>query len=281
MIDISGHLRDYRSDLGFLNQEVPLEINCCGQQEFITQDFYKSRTSGRFDYQLLYIANGTGTFTMDGRKKKFGSGNIILYAPHEPQIYSYSHQERTAVYWIHFTGQDVPSLLESFHIHTGYIGDILQVKQLFQEIILELQLKKPGFRTVIHACFLKLLVLIDRHQGKSPIQHQQDFLIDRLIIHLNQSYHLSWSVKEMAGYCNLSEGYFAHYFKGITGVSPMQYITSLRIDKAKSYLTESTMTVSSIALILGYQDAMYFSRVFKKLTGVSPSEYRKHYLACT
>ena len=58
MIDISGHLRDYRREIGFSDESKPLIINCCGYQKFMTENFSKSRPTGRLDYQLIYIYQG-------------------------------------------------------------------------------------------------------------------------------------------------------------------------------------------------------------------------------
>ncbi len=274
MIDISGHLRTYRREIGFLNNDVPLEINCCGQQTFLTQDFSRSRMSGRLDYQLIYVTRGRGYFTVSGEELEVPAGNIVLYRPHEPQIYSYSYQDKTSVLWIHFTGYDVERLLEKFDIHSGYIGSSIQIKDIFQEIIKELQLKKPGYDSMVNADFERLLALICRSMTAPPADAGKDLVLEQLIIELNHSYNKAWSITSMAQFCNLSEGYFSHYFRDKLGASPMKYLTTLRIEKAKFLLSESDVSVSNIAASLGYSDVLYFSRIFKKAVGESPTAYR-------
>lgn len=274
MIDISGHLREYKREIGFVNNEVPLEVNCCGQQTFLTQDFSKRRMEGRLDYQLIYITRGSGLFTISGRSDTVSAGNIILYNPHEPQIYSYKCYDKTNVYWIHFTGNKVKYLLDQLDIHSGYIGNSIQIQDIFQDIITELQLKKSDFNRVVTADFQKLLVLINRQLQLENTKEQNDLLLESLILQLNQNYNKPWTISTMAGLCNLSDSYFSHYFKEKTGISPMKYLTDLRMEKAKFLLSESDMPVSSIATSLGYNDVLYFSRIFKKNIGESPTVYR-------
>lgn len=278
MIDISGHLRDYRREIGFSDESKPLIINCCGYQKFMTENFSKSRPAGRLDYQLIYIYQGQGTFWTNGKSEKISSGNIVLFKPNEPQIYSYSFKDSPVIYWIHFTGNSVKELLSEFHIQSCYIGEHSLLKNLFQEIIMELQLKKTGFETIINATFQKLVATVYRYQTNQSDQCKINFLLDSLIIRLNQSYRENWTVKSMAEYCNLSESYFAHYFKEIMKMTPMQYLTNLRITKAKDFLLESDLSITNIASLLGYDDSLYFSRVFKKHTGYSPSSYQKNQL---
>ena len=72
----------------------------------------------------------------------------------------------------------------------------------------------------------------------------------------------------------MSVNWFIHEFKSVMKVPPMQYITSLRIAAAKGYLENSVKSVSEIAAVVGYDNALYFSRIFKKRTGMTPKEYR-------
>jgi YesN/AraC family two-component response regulator len=58
-------------------------------------------------------------------------------------------------------------------------------------------------------------------------------------------------------------------------ISPVKYINSLRIEKAKAMLKNSNFSVEEIAYCVGINDRFYFSRIFKKELGISPTEYRK------
>ena len=58
-------------------------------------------------------------------------------------------------------------------------------------------------------------------------------------------------------------------------MTPLQYITKLRITNAKSLLETTSYNVTEIAQTVGYDNPLYFSRQFKKYTGVSPKEYKQ------
>ena len=58
------------------------------------------------------------------------------------------------------------------------------------------------------------------------------------------------------------------------GMTPMQYITFLRITRAKELLRSTDYSIQEISSMVGYENPLYFSRIFKKQTGYSPSEYR-------
>jgi AraC-like DNA-binding protein/ligand-binding sensor protein len=88
--------------------------------------------------------------------------------------------------------------------------------------------------------------------------------------------HLSedLSLGQVAKAVNASSFYFCKLFKKSVGINFIDYISNLRIDKAKNLLLNPNCLVSEIAFEVGFQSLTHFNRVFKKLTGVSPSKYR-------
>jgi AraC-like DNA-binding protein len=62
----------------------------------------------------------------------------------------------------------------------------------------------------------------------------------------------------------------------LAGVSPNEYITMLRLNKAKVMLSTSDESIKDISYACGFASPYYFSRVFSKVTGISPSAYRAH-----
>lgn len=84
-----------------------------------------------------------------------------------------------------------------------------------------------------------------------------------------------FSATEAADEVNLSRNYFLKIFKENMGMVLGDYVTKIRMDKAKELLKNTDMTVYSISLEVGYESQYHFSRKFKSLYGVSPIEYRK------
>ncbi len=84
----------------------------------------------------------------------------------------------------------------------------------------------------------------------------------------------TFSVASLAVRADMSEVHFRRCFKQIYHVSPQQYLTDLRLGKAKELLRYDILPVTEIAVLSGFTDPCYFSRLFKQKTGFSPSEYR-------
>ena len=84
------------------------------------------------------------------------------------------------------------------------------------------------------------------------------------------------SLGQVARAVNTSTFYFCKMFKKVTGISFTNYLSRVRIEKAKNLLLNPNLRVSEIAYEVGFQSLTHFNRVFKKLVGQSPTEYRTH-----
>jgi AraC-like DNA-binding protein len=82
------------------------------------------------------------------------------------------------------------------------------------------------------------------------------------------------SLGDVAGAVNTSTFYFCKMFKKATGLNFTDYLSRVRIEKAKNLLLNPNLRVSEIAYAVGFQSLTHFNRMFQKLAGSSPSEYR-------
>ena len=75
----------------------------------------------------------------------------------------------------------------------------------------------------------------------------------------------------------LSKDHFIRLFKQNVGITPIQYISRKKIEKAQVMLVTGNMSIQSVSYALGYEDCSYFNRLFKKIVGISPKKYRDLY----
>ena len=95
--------------------------------------------------------------------------------------------------------------------------------------------------------------------------------------YIQEHYQESLRLEDVSGVVGFNATYFSTLFKKETGTSFIDYLTALRIKKAKELLCEKDISIGDAAEMVGYKDLKYFSRLFKKITGISPSDYRKLY----
>lgn len=83
------------------------------------------------------------------------------------------------------------------------------------------------------------------------------------------------SLNSVAEFVNMNPSYFSSVFSKETGKTFIEYLTGVRMEKAKELLLCSTLKISEIAYKIGYNDPQYFSNLFKKFNQCSPKEYRQ------
>lgn len=100
-------------------------------------------------------------------------------------------------------------------------------------------------------------------------------LIDKATEYIHQNFAMSdVTLDKVASKVNISPNYFSSLFNQETGKTFIEYLTDIRIEKAKEYLRCSGRKITEIGYLVGYLDSHYFSYIFKKTQNCTPSEYR-------
>ncbi len=100
-------------------------------------------------------------------------------------------------------------------------------------------------------------------------------LIEQAKEHINLNFAMSdLTLDQVASTVNLSPNYFSSLFNQETGMTFIEYLTDIRMEKAKDFLRCSGKKITEIGYLVGYLDSHYFSYIFKKTQNCTPSEYR-------
>lgn len=278
MYSNTGYFNAAETDLVTLT--VPLRVNSCGIYRLITRSSMSTiRPEGRPDYQLLYIASGRAWFTFDKEEVEIPAGTMVLYRPYERQQYSYYIEDKPEVYWIHVTGSQAEQHFGDAGLGDGHkfaVGQVAEYQELFLRMIRELQLMRPCFMDLLPLLFSQLLVLVGRHIAEGNDEKRRASKdIESAIHYFNEHFSEEIQISEYAKSRHMSTCWFIRSFKEYMGVPPLQYLTSIRIDRAKELLKSTGYTVGEIGEIVGYENSLYFSRIFKKNVGTAPVSYRK------
>jgi YesN/AraC family two-component response regulator len=130
-------------------------------------------------------------------------------------------------------------------------------------------------KILLHEFFLALLQDLRAQKiagdTTAAIEFTQEFMA--------QHYQEPLTLEQLAQLAGLSVSHYSRLFKKYIGYSPIDFLTHLRMDRAKELLVLSDYRLKSIAGSVGYVDEFYFSRIFKKVVGFSPRDYAKKHKA--
>ena len=197
----SGYLN--HGDMELEDYTHPLIVTGCGIYRLIRQPIMHTiRTEGRKDYQLLYISSGKAFFEFPEGSIEVSVGEMILYRPGVPQRYWYLAEDRPEVCWIHFTGSQAESYLNEAGFskkHQLHVGIFPEYRELFRQIIGELQLRRPCFEEFPPHYLRLLFAEIHRSQKEGTLSlrpNQEEIL--RAVQDFNESFAAPISIQE---YC--------------------------------------------------------------------------------
>jgi len=126
--------------------------------------------------------------------------------------------------------------------------------------------------------------LVEWHEvGQQPYaclarkSQSEDAVIARCQAWIAAHYHEPAPVASLVRLSGLAERSFKRRFQQATGMSPLEYVHTLRLEEAKQLLETGSDTIEAIANAVGYEDAGFFSRLFRRRVALTPSQYRRRF----
>jgi transcriptional regulator GlxA family with amidase domain len=105
----------------------------------------------------------------------------------------------------------------------------------------------------------------------------EDPLVARCQLWAADHYAVEAPVTQMVALAGVPERSFKRRFVQATGMSPLEYVHTLRLEEAKHLLETTALPVEAVAVEVGYQDASFFSRLFRRRVALTPAQYRRRF----
>lgn len=154
-----------------------------------------------------------------------------------------------------------------------------EVSTLIAVIEQQKQNAPPGCEFLCLALFMQLVGFLSQCYGCMASKASRE-LIDAgaVFSHIQSHFDRAISIAELCRIAHLSESSLLRLFRETVGVSPHDYLLTIRINHACNLLAGTPEKITDIALKTGFNDSNYFARLFKKRTGFSPASYRARIL---
>lgn len=150
-----------------------------------------------------------------------------------------------------------------------------KVYTIVDSMMREFQDKLEGWCTLLQSNFMTLVVLLSRLYDFNTNFKKTDMInIAKAVSYIENHFMEDISIHLLAELSHYSKRHFIRIFSETYQTTPLNYIITLKIRHACALLKESSLPVSNIALLCGFNDSNYFSRIFKKQMGITPTHYR-------
>lgn len=254
--------------------DVDLMVNCCGEA-VMRIPWAHGRIGRRNDFYLIYSLGGDMVGQIGGEPVTIGSGDLVCMLPGTE--YSFGSRspldEWTHYFWIHFTGCEAERTLLRSGITPGKVYSLGQCEEAFtyyEKLFSEFRTQGEDFEYAAAVQLRYLLYVFGRAAKENAVGR-----LDKSIRYIHTHLRYELTVENLAAMEFLGVSRYRDIFRSVTGVSPLDYITRLRIERAKDLLSQNGSSVAEVAEAVGYTNRNYFQRLFKKYTGKTPGEFRK------
>lgn len=221
---------------------------------------------------IVFYPDGSCTFCFDSGKRISTEKGCFVYLPKNSSYRVEKVDKVHGCYAINFDlAEDIseepfctslknPDEIQKLFViseklwRTRTLADRIRCRSIFYEILARLCSEKPEEYLPV--------------KTKSKLSIAEEYILS----HYPDE---DISVEKLAEISGMSSAYFRRLFAKIHGTSPVKYINTLRISRAKELIMSDMYTTAEISRLSGFNDDCYFRRVFASITGMTPSKYRK------
>lgn len=274
-------------------------------QEIKVEEFINNTPviSHKHDYiEIVFIMKGSCLHKYHSTEITLIPGDVFIVVPHEEHSYSINSDVRifNVQFYPEAIGDDWKRLKK-----IGGIYDMLMVEPLYrtelnyqqilhlqpseisyiESTLVKMQEEQEELRVgydLAQKSYLTLLLCTlgrvweEQFKNKSYEFNGKRELLAEGLKYLESNLSSEFNISDIALKVCMSPHYFRKIFKEVTGLTPIDYINSLRIKKAVQQLKETNYTIGEVSAMVGVNDINYFSKLFRKYMGCTPTEFRKN-----
>ncbi len=226
-------------------------------------------------YCFIRTVEGEGRLeTVDGEKIFLPKNSYIIFKRKKLKEYRSTHKI-WKYFWVDFLCYS-PLKVKTDKIYTTDVSE--HECELFNEL-LDVGREFPNEIDYINSVFRHYFFNLTLKYVEKPASAAHSVKLSEVCTYIQQKLYSRITVTEIANFFNVSSRRIHQIFNDSLHVSPKQYISDLKIEKAKQILEKTSMSIIEIADTLGYYSAYHFSSAFQQKTGYSPSAYRRNLIS--
>lgn len=226
---------------------------------------------GRHSDAFIYIIEGGCTYTVEGGDRfSVGAGDVLYLA--KGAVYRMDVDEGD----YHYIFCDFDFIDGTERNSTVYTPtNTGEVANLFRRLYRTYTARAVGAHAECLALLYRIYTAVVQSVGRAYVGQSSRERIEAIREHINRNCGGELSVRALAEMAGMSEVHLRKLFHSIYGISPLSYIISTRLERAKQLMQYPFLTLEECATQSGFSSLAYFSRVFRESVGMTPTAYRR------
>lgn len=238
-------------------------------------------------FHLLFVAGGKGRITIEGIEYEMNANDLFLCPPGYEHSFISDKTFPLKTIEVKFNIYQDALYNDIKDVHGKIAVNLPDIKFFFEDLTTQARERKQLYKEIISANIFTILMKIlgsiggnnenEVHIGNINITNYSYKDVDFHIIfdYIYKNLNSPLNLKELASLVHVDPTHLCHIFKEKYYISPIQYVSNLKLKMAKELLANSELSITEIAENLGFQTVHYFSRYFKKKEKVSPKEFKR------
>lgn len=239
--------------------------------------------------ELSLVVSGSGTYSVCGNKYFFSTGDMFMFSSNEEHCLTEVTSSLNMLIikfepFILLENAESTELLKIFYMRNKnfrnhFSGNDTILQNIILDIENEISKKQYGYGIKTkYLLFSSLIHIIRSYDYVNKLnactyEYEQSKKILEAITYIDNNINNKLTLKEISSFVCMAESYFSAVFKKTNGISPWEYITIKRVEKAVDLIRNTNMTKLEIAEKCGFSSSSNFYKAFSKITGKKPSDY--------
>lgn len=261
----------------FARRHVHVELRATSRQ--VCTDGYTLEPRMVWQHNLIFVERGRAEWVIEDEPVPLRAGEFVIVPPHVWH-HGFGRTKRMTLLSLHIVatlpgGGDLFELLSPARHQRVVAGSYLD--RYLRAAGSEFERTSQDEARLMLVNWTRLVVLemlTDNAQRGLLTARPADPIVTEVMAALSERFNEPMRLDELAAWAGFSPQHLNRKFRRQLGVTPLQYLTQLRMQRAAALLAEGRLTVQAIAERVGYSDPYYFSRLFKQHRGQSPAQYR-------
>jgi AraC-like DNA-binding protein len=235
-------------------------------------------------HQILYVLDGNGYITMEGKRSELTPDNFVLIVPRSD--HSIVSVRRLTLLVLAFEeaalGEEVQRGLLMKQLRQSmvlYINPMMatDIRQLLRKMMFEQGNHDALCSWALRIYLQEVLLLLSRSQQQGAKADSNLYRAERIRKYIDDNYFKPITNGDLSSKMNMSARHVNGIFKECYGITPFQYMTEVRIRAAQKLLSETDKDIVTICFEVGYENVPTFYRSFRNVVKLPPNKFRQQH----